>query len=205
MKIVREERRITKDELAVRLNVSKGTVFNIMKSNRIRKLCSRCVPYFLSREMCDQRMQCCQQNLTLYEEVGDSLLKNLITEDETPLSLYLPEDRRSSQEYKFPGETATRKLRSGTIHRRGLMLVIFWDCQGVVLRDFVDRDTKLNANYCATKIREVRKCRRKPRGQCLSSTRQCANTYRQHQQGSSSVNRVYETTTSSLQPGSCAE
>ena len=83
LKIVHEERRITEEELT-----GKGSVFNIMKNYRIKKLCSRFVPYFLSREMCDQRMQCCEQNLCLYEKLGDSyLLHNLINEDETPLSL----------------------------------------------------------------------------------------------------------------------
>ena len=42
--------------------------------------------------------------------------------------------------------TAMRKLRSGTVHRKGLILVIFWDRQGVILMDFVDRVTKLNAD-----------------------------------------------------------
>ena len=167
IKTVREERRITKDELAVRLNISKGSVFNIMKKCGIRKLCSRFVPYFISREMCDKRMQCCEQNLSLYEELGDTMLQNLITEDETPLSLYLPEDRRSSQEYKFPGESAKRKLRTGTDHRKGFMLVIFWDWQGVVLMDFVECGTRVNSDYYSSKIREARKCRREPYGQSL--------------------------------------
>lgn len=163
--IIQNERRITKQELAVRLNVSYGTVFNLMKQLGIRKLCSRFVPYFLTHEMCQRRKECCEINLKTLEEVGQHMLHNIITEDETPLSLYLPDDRRTSKEFKFPGETATRKLRTGTSHRRSMMLTVFWDAHGVVLIDFADKSIKINAQYYSNLLAESRKKRRKPRGQ----------------------------------------
>ena len=105
---------------------------------------------FLTSEMCDRRLQCCNQVTDLHQSLGDSLLHNIITEDETPLPLYLPEDRRFSKEFKWPGESATRKLWSGTSHRRCLMLTIFWNSCGVVHVDFADRH-KVNASMpCIT-------------------------------------------------------
>ena len=74
----------------------------------IRKFCSRFVPYFLSAEMCEKRLLCCRDNIRIYEELGDQMLDNIVTEDETPLSLYVPEDRRSSKEWKLPGEVSSR-------------------------------------------------------------------------------------------------
>ncbi len=148
------------------MKVGYGTVVNLLKELGIRKLCSRFVPYFLSGEMCERRVQCCRENLELHSRLGDNLLRNIVTEDETPLSLYLPEDRRTSAEFKFPGESAARKLRSGTTHRRALMLTVFWDISGIVDLDFVDRSTTLNSDYYVARVESARKKRRKsPRQQ----------------------------------------
>ena len=104
--------------------------------------------------MCSRRLDSCMRNFELHEELGDRLLKNIITEDETPLSLYVPDSKRASMEWKFPGERATRKLRSGTSHRRILMLTIFWDHKGVIKMDFADRDTKITGEYYAQLVTE---------------------------------------------------
>lgn len=161
-KIVCEERRITKDLLAQRLNVSYGSIHSMLQQLGIRKLCSRFVPHFLSAEMMDTRLECCRHNLALHDRLGDNLLKNIITQDESPLSLFIPDDRRASQEWKFPGERASRKLRSGTSHRRAMMLSVFWDVNGLLLIDFAPREVKLNGEYYAQLVQKVRTTRRKP-------------------------------------------
>ena len=165
--IVRNERKATKEQLANALNVSYGTVHNMLHTLGVRKLCSRFVPYFLNADMCEKRLQCCQENLNIHAEIGARFLDNIVTEDETPLSLYIPEDRRSSKEWKLPGEVSSRKLRSGFSQRREVMMTIFWDSRGVVHTDFADKATKINGEYYARVVEEARKKRRKPYGQTL--------------------------------------
>ena len=111
--IVKEERRITQRELSNRLKVSKKTVQNILGDLGVRKLCSRFVPRFLTAEMREKRMQACQDNLALFDARGRNFLKNIITEDETPLSLYIPYSKRESREWVFPEEKPPKMLRSG--------------------------------------------------------------------------------------------
>lgn len=163
-KIVQEERRITTRQLTMRLNISKGTLHALLRSCGIRKLCSRFVPRFLTAEMRERRLTSCQDNLRLYEEIGDHLLKNIITMDETPLALYLPESRRESQEWKLPGETGSRKLRTSTSHKRVSMLSAFWDDNGILLLDFAGAQTKIDSNYYCNLVQQVRRKRRKSRG-----------------------------------------
>lgn len=163
-KIVREERRITTRKLSETLNVSKGSVGTILSDFGIRKLASRFVPRFLTMEMCQNRLECCLANLRIFDEHGDNFLKNIITEDETPLSLYVPESKRESAEWKFPGESGSRKLRSGTSHRKSLMLSIFWDHTGVLFVDFAGKDVRINSTYYSDLIQKCRHARRKPRG-----------------------------------------
>ena len=165
--IVRTERRITTKALATQLNVSDWKARDVLKSCGIRKLSSRFVPRFLTAEMCSRRLLCCEENLSLYQEHGQRFLTNIVTVDESPLSLYSPESKRESSEWCFPNESAPKKLRSGTQHGRCSMLTIFWDCQGVIKVDFAERNVKINSEYYASLVKETRALRRKPRGSPL--------------------------------------
>jgi [histone H3]-lysine36 N-dimethyltransferase SETMAR len=160
-KIVQEERRITMKMLSTMLNISVGTAHAKLKSMGIRKLCSRFVPRFLTGEMMRNRLECSQNNLNLWDQHGETFLANLITEDETPLSMYLPETKRESAEWKLPGEKPSLKMRTGTSHGRAMMLSIFWDHKGVILMDFADKGITINAAYYSQLVATARKNRRK--------------------------------------------
>lgn len=54
----------------------------------------------------------------ILECVGDRFLENIITMDETPLFLYVPESRRESQEWKLSGEANSKKMRPSTCHKK---------------------------------------------------------------------------------------
>lgn len=159
--IVKNERKITTRELSLTLNISKGVLYDSMKSIGIRKLCSRFIPRYLTREMQDSRSESCQNNLALYRQFGESFLKNIITMDETPLSLYIPQSKRESREWKFPGESGTRMLRAGTTHRKSLMLSVFWDWHGLILCDFAENGVKINSEYYSNLVTRCRQLRRK--------------------------------------------
>ena len=160
-KLVKEQRRITVKSLAAAINVSIGSCHSLLGEMGLRKLCSRFVPKFLSPELQDRRRQACLENLTLFEELGDSFLLNIITEDETPLSLYAPESKRDSAEWKFPNEKPSLKLRAGTSHRRCLMLSVFWDA--IIMVDFAEANVTLNSVYYCNMLKQARSRRRKTR------------------------------------------
>jgi histone-lysine N-methyltransferase SETMAR len=162
-KIIQNERRITTRELTTRLNVSKGSLHTLLASSGIRKLCSRFVPRFLTAEMMDRRLESCSENLKTFERFGDRFLDNIITMDETPLSLYIPESRRESQEWKFQGESCSRKMRSSTCHRKSLMLSVFWDANGIIFSDFAENGVRIDSVYYADLVQRARKLRRKSR------------------------------------------
>ena len=163
--LVALERKITQMELSQRLNVCKRTVQLLLEQLGIRKLCSRFVPRFLTAEMMDRRQTACENNLRLLEEIGPRLLANIVTEDETPLSLYIPYSKRESKEWILPGEKPPKVLRSGTCHRKCVMLSVFWDSKGVVKADFTEGI--INSEYYINLVNEVRGLRRKSRHQDL--------------------------------------
>ena len=70
----------------------------------------------------------CENNLRLLDEVGPSLLANIVTEYETALSLYLSCSKRESREWVFPDEKPSKMMRPGTFHRIRVMLTTLLDC-----------------------------------------------------------------------------
>mgnify|MGYP000138528298 CR=1 FL=1 len=163
--IIAEKRKITQRELSENLSISKGTVQQLLTDLGIKKVACRFVPRLLTAEMRDRRKNCCQNNLEILNNIGQSFLNNIITEDETPLSLYIPESKRTSSQWIFPGESAPKKLRSSAIHRKCLMLSVFWDAKGVIKLDFTAG--KLDAQYYSDLLVEARRLRRKPNNQPL--------------------------------------
>ena len=79
----------------------------------------------LTHDMMEKRLKACVDNLSTLASTGNLFLQNIVTVDETPLSLYLPESKRESSVWKLPGEKASRKNRTSATHRKALMLTIF--------------------------------------------------------------------------------
>lgn len=161
--IIRQQRRIKVSELAEMIKVSDGSCYSMISKLGYRKLCSRFVPKFLTPDMKESRLNCAKSNLKLLERHGDNFLKNIITEDETPLSLYLPESKRESSEWRRKDEKPPLKMRSGTSHRKSLMLSVFWDRNGIILLDFLPNGRTINSDYYSGLIENCRKRRRKSR------------------------------------------
>jgi histone-lysine N-methyltransferase SETMAR len=164
LKMVQEERRISMRALSAAANISIGSLHARMTALGVRKLCSRFVPRFLSGDMMENRRIACESNIDLWNQHGDKFLWNILTEDETPLSTYIPESKRDSAEWKLPGERPSLKMRSGTSHRRMLMLSIFWDSKGIVHMDFADKSVRINAQYYSDLVATARKKRRRQAG-----------------------------------------
>lgn len=160
-KIIRSERRITQSQIANRINISKYSVQTMLSQLGVRKLCSRFVPRFLTAEMRQMRKEACQQNLELFVETRTALIDNLITMDETSLSLFTTEGKRESSEWRFQDEKPPKKLKCATTTRKCLMLSVFWNRMGVIKLDFTKE--KLNADYYCALLEDVRKIKRKPR------------------------------------------
>ena len=165
--IIAENRRITIRSLSSLLNVSYGTCADIIKSLGYSKVCSRFVPRFFTPEMRIRRVECAEKALELYGNYQDVFLHNIVTEDETPLSLYLPSSKRESAQWKKKEEQTPKKLRSGTVHKRELMLSVFWDSKGIVLLDFLEKKRTMNSDYYCNLLESAQTRRRKPRNSPL--------------------------------------
>lgn len=157
-------RRISITSLSEELNVSRGTVGTLLETAGYRKVSSRFVPRFLTPDMRERRLEACLENLAIVEEYGERFLHNVLTVDETPLSLYNPPSKRESSEWRKPVEGKPWKMRSGTVHRRCLTLTVFFNAKEIVLIDFLERSSAVTGAYYSQLVQNARSSVRKPRG-----------------------------------------
>jgi len=84
-------------------------------------------------------------------------LDQIVTGDETWISHNTPTTKLQSMEWRHSQLLNKPHKFKQTASARKLMATVFWDSQGVLLVDFMPRNTSINADaYCAT-LRRLRK------------------------------------------------
>lgn len=165
--------------LLAKLNI--GTVHAKLKALGVGKLYSR---FVLPGDIMQNHMESCQNNLRLYTKYGETFFANMITVDETSISMCLSETKRESAGRKFPGEKPSLKMETGTSHRQTMMLTVFWGRKGIILMDFADKNAKINSVYYSKLVPASRKEIRTRRSGFCKITLQC--THREFREPQSS-------------------
>ena len=132
--------------LADEVNIGKDTVRKIVVEDlRKWKICSHFVPHSLTPEQKEWRNAACRDMISTADSHPD-FFKKIVTGDETWCFAYDSTARRQSAAWF--GETSSRpkKLR----FQKSLvktMLMIFFDWQGVIHKEFVPEGESINAVY----------------------------------------------------------
>jgi hypothetical protein len=145
-KMVLEDRIVTSQLIADTLCIPKTMVLWILsKDLQIWKLCARFVPHALMREQMDERIASCQDLLNMFNS-EDNFLNKIITDDESWCFGYDPEMKCQSSEWVGECSPRPKKLRFQK-SRVKTMLIVFFDSQGVVHKEFVEEGCTMNAEY----------------------------------------------------------
>lgn len=161
-----EDRRLTITTLSMEFPlVSRSALYTIVSENlNFKKLCSRWVPKLLTEDHKKQRLDSALTFLTRYDEEGDDMLSQIVTGDETWVSHITPESKQQSMEWRHTFSPVKVKAKQ-TLSQRKIMASVFWDRHGVLLVDFVERGTTINAEaYCSTLTKLRRAIQNKRRG-----------------------------------------
>jgi len=154
--LIKSDRRISIEGIEAQLPISHGTICSIIHDHLgYSKICSRFVPKLLTPEMRENRLAASEENLRLFHRHGRGWLSRIVTEDETPLALYNPESKRESMQWHKKGEPTPLKVKAETVHRKCLMLSVFWSRNGIIKVDFADNETKITGEYYANLIHET--------------------------------------------------
>ena len=97
LELIRENRRMTVEEVAGRLNLSVRSAYSLIHDSlKFSKVCARWVPKELAEERKRKRLDICSQHLARYREEGGKYLQQIVTGDETWIHNYEPESKRQS-------------------------------------------------------------------------------------------------------------
>ena len=94
-----------------------------------------------------------QQPLSISLELRDraawdsSFLGNVIRGDETWVYGYDPETRVLSSQWKSPSSPRAKKARQSRSNTKVMMMIVFFDLDGIVRAEFVPRNTTVNSEY----------------------------------------------------------
>jgi len=147
-------------------------VFKVIKWNNTsyycrrlgyNKVCARWVPTMLTVEIIRVRMQTSNRNLELYRTDPDKFLRRYVTMDETWAHHFDPETKQQSMQWKHPTSPPVVKFRK-VISASKVMVSVFWDSEGVLLTDYLEKGKTVTGTYYAGlihKLREVIKEKRR--------------------------------------------
>ncbi|UYV80594.1 hypothetical protein LAZ67_19000892 [Cordylochernes scorpioides] len=147
--VVEADRRVTIDEIIIRLpsgiEIGRSSIGTIMSDVlNFRKVCARWVPRLLSENHKQQRMEGARAFLEMHRRDGDQRFSRIVTGDESWVHHSTPETKRQSMVWKKPEESAPKKAKV-TISAGKVMAIVFWDCKGVLLVDYLPPNTTVNA------------------------------------------------------------
>ena len=146
LRLLLQNRHLSLRMLANKANIGKDIVRKIVVEDlRKRKICSRLVPHSLTPEQKDQRIAVCQ-DLIATADSDPAFFKKIVTGDETWCVAYDCTTKRQFPAWVRETSPRPKKLRFQKSHVK-TMLVIFFDWQGVIHKEFNPEGETINAVY----------------------------------------------------------
>jgi histone-lysine N-methyltransferase SETMAR len=123
---------------------------------------------WVPRELMDReqinRMGLSLQYLLWYAD-GENMLSRIVTGDKSWVHHYQPKSKSASMQWKLPSSPSTKKFNVMPSAGK-VMVIVFWDSQGVLLAHFQKHGENVNsATYCEVLLELRNAIRRKHPGQ----------------------------------------
>ena len=149
--LVYSDRRIKVEEIANALHIYYGNVSTTLHDRLgMHKLTAHWVPKSLSDEQMATRASVYSALLKRFRSKEDDFLSRLVTEEETWVHYYEPENKAQSRQSVGPGSPRPKKLKMQPSAGK-VMAIVFWDAQGVIMLDFLAKKSTITvAHYCLT-------------------------------------------------------
>jgi hypothetical protein len=91
--------------------------------------------------------------LSRYEDEPDFICR-IVTQDETWVLHFDPESKKQSMQWTHPGSPFL-KIFKKVLSAVKMMASIFWDCQGIIMIDFLEKGRTINGTYYADELRRL--------------------------------------------------
>ncbi|KAL0860950.1 hypothetical protein ABMA27_009481 [Loxostege sticticalis] len=147
--IVLEDRRVKIREIADAMHISNERVFYVLHNILgMKKLSARWVPRLLTADQKRNRVTTSEECLAMFNHSPSEFWRRYVTVDETWVHHYTPETKQQSKQWTSAGERSPKKAK--TVCSAGkVMATIFWDSQGIILIDFMEKGKTITGAYYA--------------------------------------------------------
>ncbi|UYV66917.1 hypothetical protein LAZ67_4003322 [Cordylochernes scorpioides] len=166
--LVMLDRRMTVRQIEETLGIPKTTVDRIMREHLgLRKLSACWVPKLLTPDQKAVRRKLSSDNLALFEANPEKFVNRFVTMDETWAHHFTPESKQQSMQWRHSGSPPPKKAK--TVPSAGKVMVsVFWDSEGVLLLDSLNKGQTINGNYYANLVKQLREAIKEKRRGKLS-------------------------------------
>ena len=153
--MVLSDRRISIRKIAGALKISCASVSRILHDDLgLKKIAAKLMPRELTDVQRAVRFELSQANLARLEHDRTNFFDRFVTVDETRLHQSIPEDAQTAKQWTAPGQNAPRRVRKSQSAGK-IMATIFWDCQGIVMIDFLPKGRTITGEYYATLLERL--------------------------------------------------
>ena len=154
--MIRLSRRLTIREISEDVNISYGSIQNILTADlNTRQVSAKFVPRVSTVEQKQQRLSISLE-LRDHAASDSSFLGNVIMGDETWVYGYDPETRVQSSQGKSPSSPCAKKAHQSRCNIK-VMMIVFFDLHGIVRTEFVPRNTTVNCEHYKGSLERLRK------------------------------------------------
>ena len=151
-KMIEEEPHITIEGIANHVDLSSGTVHEILSLHLgLRKVCSRWVPHLLSDSQKKTRLDAAKSLLKIYSHCNERRLFEICTGDETWIRFSEPL-RKEQNRVWLPKGTDPPAIPRPDHWGRKVMYTIFFDAHGPVCQICTPKGRTVTGNFYATVI-----------------------------------------------------
>ena len=152
--LIKENRRITINELAESLRVSAENAVKIMNTLGFSKVCARWVPRQLTVAHKQSRVEACSE-LLKYCHADKTFLQRIATGDETRVHHFEPKSKRASIEWRHATSPRSKKFKSQQSAGK-VMMTEFWDCVGVIMVESMSKGAKINSDVYIDTLKKLK-------------------------------------------------
>ena len=150
------DRKVTIRELAKTQGISIGSIQTILSEVlHMKKFSARWVLRMLTEDQKKTRVNVSRKLLSLYQQDTEGFLARIITQDKIWVHHFDPETKKQSMQWKHIGSPPPRKFKKCS-STGNVMASIFWNTEGILLIDYLEKGHTINGEYYANSLTRLR-------------------------------------------------
>jgi histone-lysine N-methyltransferase SETMAR len=150
------DRRIKQRYIATQLGISQERVHAIIHNElNMMKVSARWVPKLLGPDNKRIRHNISRDNLARFNMNPEKFIQQFVTMDETWVHHFQPEMKEQSKQWKHPTSPVPKKAKA-VVSAGKVIASVFWDAEGVLLVDYLEKGHTIPGTYYANLLRQLK-------------------------------------------------